>query len=271
VTRILQNIAEISANYDVIFCDLWGCLHNGKSAYPDAIAALQAYRKSGGHVVLLTNAPRPARSVVTQLESLGAPKDCYDVITTSGDSAQAAMAAGMFGRKVYHIGETPKDDAFFFTDDGTPIDVERVPLDDAEGIICTGLVDDRTETPDDYRHTILTGVNRGLKMLCANPDIIVDVGDQRIYCAGAIGAAWPSATALRPTFRAPLAKGLIASLSPVALLLRRPEQAPTAPILPSSKRFSMPKSSSRFMRWDIFASPLMGRCVALNSLILNIF
>ena len=102
------------------------------------------------------------------------------------------MAAGQFGRRVYHIG--PERDLGFFRDpDGRPIEVERVPLEEAEGIVCTGLFDDRTETPDDYRATILYGKTKGLKLLCANPDIVVDVGDRRIYCAGAIAAAYAEA------------------------------------------------------------------------------
>ena len=192
MTRILNALAEVAGEYDALFCDLWGCLHNGRAVYPAAVAALQAFRQGGGTVVLLTNAPRPAREVAIQLEHLGAPRDCYDVIVSSGDAAQAAMASGMFGRRVYHLG--PERDLTFFKDDaGKAIDVTLVPLDEAEGIICTGLLDDRTETPEDYRLTIAKGVNRGLKLLCANPDIVVDVGETRIYCAGAIAQAYTEA------------------------------------------------------------------------------
>jgi len=108
------------------------------------------------------------------------------------DAAQAAMAAGQFGRRVHHIGPE-RDLGFFRYPDGTPIAVERVPIEEAEGIVCTGLFDDRTDTPDDYRTAILHGKTRGLKLLCANPDIVVDVGERRIYCAGAIAAAYAAA------------------------------------------------------------------------------
>ncbi len=192
MTPILSNLAEISARYDVLFCDLWGCLHNGVRVFPEAAAALQGFRRQGGTVILVTNSPRPRASVRKQLEGMGAPEDCYDDIASSGDAAQAAMAAGLYGRQVYHLG--PERDLTFFVDeDGEPYDIARVPLEEAEGIVCTGLFDDRTETPEDYRLTIATGVNRGLKMLCANPDIIVDVGETRIYCAGAIAQAYEEA------------------------------------------------------------------------------
>jgi HAD superfamily hydrolase (TIGR01459 family) len=143
-------------------------------------------------VVLLTNSPRPQREVEAQLAALGTPRAAWDLVVSSGDAAQAALAAGRFGRRVYHIG--PERDLPFFRDeDGRPLDVELVPLEEAEGIVCTGLFDDRTETPDDYRATILYGKTRGLKLLCANPDIVVDVGDIRIWCAGAIARAYDEA------------------------------------------------------------------------------
>ena len=86
-----------------------------------------------------------------------------------------------------------RDLVFFRDAEGRPLDVERVPLEEAEGIVCTGLFDDRTETPTDYRAIILYGKTKGLKLLCANPDIVVDVGDRRIYCAGAIAEAYSEA------------------------------------------------------------------------------
>lgn len=184
MTQIIDKLANISQNYDALFVDLWGCLHNGIEPFASAVDALKGY---SGKVVLLTNSPRPNTGVIPQLEQIGVPADIYDGIVSSGDSAQFAMASGVVGHKIYHIG--PERDLGFFEG----IDVELVSLEDAEGIVCTGLCEDRSETPDDYRLTILTGVNRGLKLLCANPDITVDVGDQRIYCAGALAQAYAEA------------------------------------------------------------------------------
>ncbi len=192
MTEIIQSLDEIDSGYRVLFCDLWGCLHDGVRAFPAAVAALERFRSRGGRVVLLTNSPRPAGDVTRQLDGLGAPRSCWDVVVSSGDAAQAAMVAGQFGRRVYHIG--PERDLGFFQDaEGRPFDIERVPLEEAEGIVCTGLFDDHSETPDDYRATILYGKTKGLKLLCANPDIEVDVGETRIYCAGAIAQAYKQA------------------------------------------------------------------------------
>jgi HAD superfamily hydrolase (TIGR01450 family) len=192
MAEIVASLAEIGGRYDAVFCDLWGCLHNGRRPFPAAVAALQAFRKTGGSVVLLTNAPRPKSSVVAQLDGMGVPRDTWDEVVTSGDAAQFALLAGAVGRRVFHIGAA-KDEAFFtdFASDlaefgkGQP-PIARVPLREAEGIVCTGLRDDLTETPADYRAELLLGKTLGLPMLCANPDIVVDYGDKRLWCAGAL-------------------------------------------------------------------------------------
>jgi HAD superfamily hydrolase (TIGR01459 family) len=186
MTRILESLAEISAQYDALFCDLWGCVHDGLRAFPEAVAALQAYKAQGGTVVLVTNSPRPRASVERQLDRIGVPRDCWDVIATSGDSARAAMFAGVVGTKVWHIGE-PQDASFFEPMQllDNPVAVERVPLAEAEGIVCTGPFDPQAE-PSVMRPEFLLAKTRGLKLLCANPDIVVDRGETREWCAGAL-------------------------------------------------------------------------------------
>src|SRR5690606_25396307 len=157
------------------------CLHNGVEAYPAAVAALQGFRARGGRVVLMTNAPRPRKYAAEQLDGMGVPRDAWDMIVTSGDAAPDAVFAGAVGRRVWAISQ-PKDEGFF-TDipeewrDAPPI--QRVELDKAEGIVCCGLFDDLTEVPDDYRARLMLARERGLKLLCANPDVVVDLGEKR--------------------------------------------------------------------------------------------
>lgn len=190
MTRIIDSLAEISADYDALFCDLWGCVHDGLRAFPDAVAALQAYRAQGGTVVLVTNSPRPRASVERQLERIGVARDSWDVIATSGDSARAAMFGGVVGHKVWHIGE-PQDGSFFAPMQllDNPVDIERVPLAEAEGIVCTGPFDPQAD-PSVMRPEFLLAKTRGLKLLCANPDIVVDRGETREWCAGALAALY---------------------------------------------------------------------------------
>ncbi|WBU54328.1 TIGR01459 family HAD-type hydrolase [Paracoccus sp. SCSIO 75233] len=187
MTRIIDALSGIAPNYDVLFCDLWGCVHNGISAYPAAVEALRAFRQGGGQVCLMTNAPRPSARVIEGFGRLGIPEDCWDAIVTSGDAAQDALFAGAVGRRVWHLGPE-KDDGFFDVPaewQNAPA-IKRVELEDAEGIVCTGPFDEDTETPEDYRGRLMIARQKGLKLLCANPDIVVDVGERRIYCAGAI-------------------------------------------------------------------------------------
>ncbi len=190
MTRIIQTLSEISANYEAAFVDLWGCVHNGVAAFPEAVAALQGFRAEGGTVVLLTNAPRPRDEVADQLRKLNVPDDAWDTIATSGDSARAAMFTGAVGAKVYHIG-TPGDERFFgplhLIED--PVEITRVPLQEAEGIVCTGPFDAHAD-PAELRPDLLWAKQKDLPLLCANPDIVVDRGETREYCAGAVAALY---------------------------------------------------------------------------------
>lgn len=192
MTRPIAALDEIAPRYEALFCDLWGCLHNGVEPYPAAVAALQAFRAGGGHVVLMTNAPRPNALVITQLDRLGVPRDAWDLVVSSGDAAQYAMFAGTVGTRVWHLGP-PKDDGFFTMVPEDAVDfhpIERVALEEAEGIVCTGPFDDQSDVPEDYRGQFLHAKARGLKLLCANPDLVVDLGEKRIYCAGALAALY---------------------------------------------------------------------------------
>ena len=186
MTRIISALSDVSDQYDALFVDLWGCVHNGVNALPEAVAALQAYRAQGGKVVLVTNSPRPRAGVQKQLAHFGVPDASWDTIATSGDSARAALYRGVVGRKVWHIG--PPSDLKFFEPlhlSDTPVEIERVELNAAEGMVCTGPFDSLAD-PAVMRPQFLMAKQLGLKLLCANPDIIVDRGESREWCAGAL-------------------------------------------------------------------------------------
>jgi HAD superfamily hydrolase (TIGR01450 family) len=186
MAQVLQGFDEISDRYEAAFVDLWGCMHNGIAAFPEAVAAMQRFRAKGGKVIFVTNAPRPRAQIEAQVARLGIPRDAWDAIATSGDAARVAMFQGAVGRKVWHIGE-PGDEPFFvppaiLTD---PVAIERVPLAEAEGIVCTGPFDPHAD-PAVNRPEFLLAKTKGLKLLCANPDIVVDRGEEREWCAGAL-------------------------------------------------------------------------------------
>ena len=193
--QVIKQLKDISKNYNVLFCDIWGCIHNGKEAYQNALKALVEFKRNNGFVMLLTNAPRPKNAVKAHLSTFGISEKYFNDITTSGDAAQNSMLSGDVGTKVFHLG--PKRDVSFFND--IPPDrkltnkINVVELRHAEGIVCTGLFDDRTETPENYKDLIKYSIKKNLKLLCVNPDIFVDVGDLRVWCAGGIAAAFSKA------------------------------------------------------------------------------
>ncbi|TCM82603.1 TIGR01459 family HAD-type hydrolase [Rhodovulum steppense] len=186
MTQIIDRLDEVSARYRALFVDLWGCVHNGREPFPEAVAALQHYKAGGGVVVLLTNAPRHRKAVEGQLDRIGVPTDCWDTIATSGDAARMAMFRGAVGQRVFFMG-TDEDESFFdpIRIVQNPVAIERVPLDQAEGIVCTGPFDAHAD-PADLRPQLLYAKNKGLKLLCANPDIVVDRGETREWCGGAV-------------------------------------------------------------------------------------
>ncbi len=187
MTEIIASLSEISDRYKALFVDLWGCVHNGVTAYPEAVAALKDYRAKGGIVVLVTNSPKPRAGVADQLGDFGVPADAYDTIATSGDSARSAMYRGAVGKKVYFMGEWQRDEGFFQPLEilDNPVEIQRVPLAEADGIVCCGPFDTMAD-PDVNRADFLYAKTKGMKLLCANPDIVVDRGEVREWCAGAL-------------------------------------------------------------------------------------
>jgi HAD superfamily hydrolase (TIGR01459 family) len=177
----------LSPHYDVVLSDVWGVVHNGVLATPEACDALARFRQQGGTVVLITNAPRPGEVVVhTMLDRLKVPRTAYDGIVSSGDVTRALIAA-RGDQRVLHIGP-PRDLPMF---EGLAARVS--PIESADYVVCSGLTDDTVETPDDYRDLIARIRERGLPMICANPDIVVERGDALIYCAGAIADRYADA------------------------------------------------------------------------------
>ncbi|MGB5950087.1 MAG: TIGR01459 family HAD-type hydrolase [Parvibaculum sp.] len=181
---LIAGLSAIADRYEALICDVWGVLHNGRDAYPGVAAALRTFRDRGGHVLLLSNAPRPSTELPAMLGRLGIPDTAYDGILTSGDATRECLTRHTFGRDCYHIG--PDRDLALF--DGT--NVTRVEEDRAAFILVTGPFNDEVEGPEDYREQFTRLVERRLPLICANPDIVVERGPKHIYCAGALAALY---------------------------------------------------------------------------------
>ncbi len=177
--RFIERLRDVIDGFDVVLSDIWGVVHNGLEAFPEACEALHTYRSRGGTVILITNAPRPADSVQRQLRKLHVADDTYDAIVSSGDLTRLYVADHP-GRKLFWLG--PERDNSIYRG----LDAVLAPLDHADYLVCTGLLDDETESAEDYRPMMLKARERNLTFICANPDIVVERGDRLIYCAGAI-------------------------------------------------------------------------------------
>jgi HAD superfamily hydrolase (TIGR01459 family) len=177
--QVLDSMSPFARRYDAWLADIWGVMHNGIRPFPNAVNACRMFREFGGTVVLISNAPRPRETVVEQLRIVGVPDDCYDGIVTSGDVTRSLISL-YAGNAVYHLG--PERDLPIFDDLG----VRLSGLDDAAVVICSGLRDDEVETPDDYQPLLAEMLAFNIPMICANPDIMVERGDQLVYCAGAL-------------------------------------------------------------------------------------
>ncbi len=181
---IIDRAGPLLARYRVLLCDVWGVLHDGVTAYPGANDTLPRFRKAGGVVVLVSNAPRPGFSVADLLAEKAVLRETWDAIVTSGDIALRHITESGY-RRLYRIGPDRRDRSFF---DGLP--GPHVPLADAEAVVCTGLNRDRHEKPEDYLPVLEAALAHRLPFICANPDLAVHVGDDLLPCAGAIAALY---------------------------------------------------------------------------------
>jgi HAD superfamily hydrolase (TIGR01459 family) len=181
---LIEHFATLAQDYDALLCDVWGVVHNGIAAFPEACAALEQFRQGGGSVVLISNAPRPGAGVILMLDRLGVARSTYDRIMTSGDVTREFVARRP--GQVYHLGPA-RDRPIFFG-----LDIEFGPIETAEYVVCTGLFDDETEGPEDYRALFEQMKARNLLMLCANPDLLVERGERLVYCAGALAELYGS-------------------------------------------------------------------------------
>jgi HAD superfamily hydrolase (TIGR01459 family) len=176
---IAERLRDLVDGIDVLLSDIWGVVHNGLVAFPEACEALHTFRSRGGSVILITNAPRPADSVQRQLRKLRVADETYDAIVSSGDLTRN-FVANHPGKKMFWVG--PERDSSIYRG----LDPQITPLEEADYIVCTGLFDDETESAENYRAMLEQARARKLPLVCANPDIVVERGDRLIYCAGAI-------------------------------------------------------------------------------------
>ena len=185
VSRHLGGLSEIADDYDLILCDVWGVVHNGLAHHATAVDAIRRFRNAGGCVVLITNAPNPAKRVIQRLDALHVPHDAYDAIVTSGDiTIDMIVARGDVA--LHYVGPPGETYILRHLEEVTGRAPRLVDIEAADLVVCTGPVDAFNERPADYDARLARMQARGLAFICANPDIVVQFGNKLMFCAGAI-------------------------------------------------------------------------------------
>ena len=187
MTNIIKTFSEISDKYSAVICDLWGCLHNGVKSFPAALRALEDFKASNGKVILVTNAPRPIANVEYQIASLGIKKIHYNMLLTSGELTSNYVNKICKNKlSIFHVGGKRHYSIYkeMIKEKKVSIEVENIV--DADLIVCTEPFDPSKDQLSDYENILRAGIAKNLTLLCANPDLVVDVGDKREMCAGSL-------------------------------------------------------------------------------------
>ena len=181
--EILRHCGPFLSRYKALICDIWGVLHDGVEVFPEVNAALQAFRAQNGTVVLLTNSPQMSFQIEDLLDEKNVSRHAYDGLVTSGDLTVAALKS-LHIKTAYHIGPA----RHFPIYDAAKVD--QVALENAQCMVCTGFFIEPYDDLAKYQDILEQALPRGLKMICANPDLVVDVGGELIPCAGALAARY---------------------------------------------------------------------------------
>jgi len=174
-----SGLRSIVENYDIFYIDLWGVIHNGINLHKNAIEALEQITKEKKQYVLLTNAPRPNKTVKSFLEKMGMNQKIREKVYSSGEVALNYLKKNLLNDKFYHLGPIRDFDLFLDFKKNKTVDIKE-----SSYLLCTGLFEKQGEDLDYYKELFKEHINK--KMICTNPDLIVDRGDKRELCAGSV-------------------------------------------------------------------------------------
>ena len=174
-----KGLKSIAENYDIFYIDLWGVIHNGINLHKNAIEAIEEITKAKKQYVLLTNAPRPNKTVKLFLEKMGMNKEIRENVYSSGEAALGYLKKNLLDDKFYHLGPLRDFDLFLDFKKNKTVDIKQSTY-----LLCTGLFEEQGENLNYYKELLKEHINK--KMICTNPDLIVDRGNKREICAGSL-------------------------------------------------------------------------------------
>ena len=174
-----MGLSSIADSYQLFYIDLWGVVHNGINLHDEAINVLKKISKKNKEYVLLTNAPRPNSTVKKFLKKMGMEKEIRDHVFTSGEAALNYLKKDFLNKTFFHVGPPRDFDLFKDFEKNKLSDIEK-----SDYILCTGLFDDHCKDLTFYKDLFEKQLKK--KMICTNPDLIVDRGKDREFCAGSV-------------------------------------------------------------------------------------
>ncbi len=174
-----SGLKSIVDSYDLFFIDIWGVVHNGIKLYDNSLEVLENLSNLNKEFILLTNAPRPSSTVVNFLKKMGLNK-FFENVFTSGEAALKYLIKDLKNKKFFHIGPSTRDFDLFRSFEKNKV----LNIKDADYLLCSGLFDDHSDNLNYYKSLFSEHISK--KMICTNPDLIVDRGDKREYCAGSV-------------------------------------------------------------------------------------
>jgi HAD superfamily hydrolase (TIGR01459 family) len=172
-------LKSIVDSYDLFFIDIWGVVHNGIKLSDNSLEVLENLSNLNKEFILLTNAPRPSSTVVNFLKKMGLNK-FFENVFTSGEAALKYLIKDLKNKKFFHIGPSTRDFDLFKSFEKNKV----LNIKDADYLLCSGLFDDHSDDLNYYKSLFSEHISK--KMICTNPDLIVDRGDKREYCAGSV-------------------------------------------------------------------------------------
>ena len=177
-----SGLKSIVSEYDLFFIDIWGVVHNGIKLYENAIKVLEELSNNEKKFILLTNAPRPNLTVINTLKKMGL-NNFSDTVFTSGEASKRYLLENFNNKKFFHLGP-PRDFDLFKTFEDNKV----LNIDDSDYLLCSGLFEEHEVDLGYYKNLLSKHITK--KMICTNPDLIVDRGNKREYCAGSIAKSF---------------------------------------------------------------------------------
>ena len=177
-----SGLKSIFSEYDLFFIDIWGVVHNGIKLHENAVKVLNELSNNEKKFILLTNAPRPNLTVINTLKKMGL-NDFSDTVFTSGEASKRYLLENFNNKKFFHLGP-PRDFDLFKTFEDNKV----LNIDDSDYLLCSGLFEEHEDDLGYYKNLLSKHITK--KMICTNPDLIVDRGDKREYCAGSIAKSF---------------------------------------------------------------------------------